>query len=104
MPRLKNKLPVPRLNRPSGRARLRLNGRDVWLGKFGSPEAQAAYDRIVSEWLANGRSLPPAPSQVSETVPETVSETVPVTREETKPPDPVASITIADLVDTFNAW
>lgn len=25
-----------------------------WLGRFGSPEAQAAYDRLIAGFLANG--------------------------------------------------
>ena len=41
------------LHRPSGQARVRIDGRDHYLGKFGSPEAQARYDLLVSDWLRN---------------------------------------------------
>jgi integrase len=34
-----------------------LCGRDLYLGKFGSRESLAEYDRIIAEWLANGRTL-----------------------------------------------
>jgi integrase len=34
---------------------VRLGGRDHYLGKFGSPEATAEYQRLIAEWLANGR-------------------------------------------------
>ena len=44
----------PRLRRhkPKDRAYVRLNGRQVYLGKWNSPEAKAAYDRILREWRA----------------------------------------------------
>jgi integrase len=35
-----------------------MDGRDFYLGKFGSPESRAEYDRLLAEWLANGRRLP----------------------------------------------
>ena len=40
---------------PSNRARVRINGRDYWLGKWGSPEAKLAYDRLIVEYLATRR-------------------------------------------------
>jgi hypothetical protein len=50
--------PSYRLHRPSGLAVTTLNGRDVYLGRFGSPESRAEYDRLLMEWLSNGRRLP----------------------------------------------
>jgi hypothetical protein len=35
-----------------------LGGRSFYLGPHGSPESRAAYDRLVAEWLANGRRPP----------------------------------------------
>jgi hypothetical protein len=35
-----------------------LGGRDHDLGCHGTPESKAEYDRIVAEWLSNGRRLP----------------------------------------------
>jgi integrase len=35
-----------------------LNGRDVYCGRFGTPECEAKYHRTIAEWLANGRRLP----------------------------------------------
>ena len=43
------------LHRASGRAVVRLNGRDHYLGKFDSAESRAQYDRLVAEWLAMRR-------------------------------------------------
>lgn len=48
---------VPSLchHKASGKAVVRLSGVDHYLGAFGSPEAKAAYDRLIAEWLAAGR-------------------------------------------------
>lgn len=40
---------------------MRIDGRDHYLGAYGTPEAKAAYDRLIAEWLANGRRLPESP-------------------------------------------
>lgn len=47
--------PSYRLHRPSGCGVVTLSGEDHSLGKHGTPESRAKYDRLVSEWLANGR-------------------------------------------------
>jgi integrase len=54
---MSNRVPKPSLHRASGQAVVRLNGRDFYLGKFGSPGADAAYNRLIATWLANGRTL-----------------------------------------------
>lgn len=40
------------LHRPTGQARVRINGRDLYLGKFGSRESKAEYQRVIGDWLA----------------------------------------------------
>lgn len=52
------KTPSYRLHKPTGRAVVTLDGRDLYLGRFGSPESRAEYDRTIVEWLSNGRRLP----------------------------------------------
>jgi hypothetical protein len=47
--------PSYRLHKPSGQAVVTLNYQDKYLGPHGSPESRAAYDRLIAEWLANGR-------------------------------------------------
>jgi integrase len=59
--------PSYRLHRPSGQAVVTLNGRDIYLGKHGTPESRAEYDRRLAEWLASGRAAAPgADATVSE--------------------------------------
>jgi integrase len=60
MPRLGNRLPVPRLHKPSGQARVRLEGREYWLGRFGSPEAARGYAELLSRLAAGGSAEAPA--------------------------------------------
>jgi integrase len=57
--RPKGSVPSLQHHKPSGRARVTINRVDYWLGPWGSPEAQLAYDRLIAEFLANGRITPP---------------------------------------------
>ena len=52
------RVPSYRLHRPSGRAVVTLDGRDIYLGKYDTPESRAKYDRVVREYLENGRRMP----------------------------------------------
>ena len=65
MPRKPNSVPAYCLHRHSGKAIVRIAGRDYYLGPYGSPESRAEYDRVIAEWLASGRqdSSPTAPTQ-----------------------------------------
>jgi integrase len=54
--------PSYRLHKPTGQAVVTLDGRDVYLGRHGSPESRVEYDRLLAEWLVNGRRLPPPAS------------------------------------------
>ena len=54
-PRRHQQPPKIQLHKASGQARVRLSGKDYYLGPFGSDEAQANYDREVAEWLRRGR-------------------------------------------------
>ena len=60
MPTHLPKTPSLRHHKPSGQAVMTLNGRDVYLGPFGSPQSRSEYDRLIAEWLLNGRRLPVA--------------------------------------------
>jgi len=37
---------------------VRLNGKDFYLGKHGSPESRNKYNQLVSEWLTNNQQIP----------------------------------------------
>ncbi len=58
MPNLSNSVPKYRTHRASGQAVVTLNGRDIYLGPHGTKASKLEYDRLTSEWLANGRGLP----------------------------------------------
>lgn len=48
-------------NHSSGQARVTLNGFVHYLGKHGSRESRERYDRLIADWLTNGRHvMPPA--------------------------------------------
>ncbi|MDA0660789.1 MAG: site-specific integrase [Planctomycetota bacterium] len=55
MPRLTTSVPKYRKHH-TGQAFVRLSGRYVYLGKFGSHESKEAYNRVISEWTANHRN------------------------------------------------
>jgi integrase len=63
---------VPALShhKGSGQGVVRLSGRDVYCGKFGTPECQANYHRAIAEWVANGRRLPVGPDGDASAGPE----------------------------------
>jgi integrase len=50
--------PSYRKHKPTGQAVVTLNGRDIYLGRHGSKESKAEYDRLIAEWLVAGRRLP----------------------------------------------
>lgn len=40
------------LHRPTGQARVRIQGKDHYLGAYGSPESRERYDDLIAEWSA----------------------------------------------------
>lgn len=57
--------PSLRHHKASGQGFVELNGRRIYLGKYGLPATEQAYHRTLGEWLANGRRLPVAPDEIS---------------------------------------
>ena len=45
-----------------------LSGKRHYLGKYGSKASRTEYDRLVAEWLASGRQLPPTADETGLTV------------------------------------
>lgn len=54
----RNPVPAYRKHKPSGRAVVTLNGRECYLGPHGTEVSRNEYDRLIGEWLANGRRTP----------------------------------------------
>lgn len=52
------RVPGYRLHKATGQSVVTLNGRDHYLGKFGTEASHEAYRQLVATWLANGRRLP----------------------------------------------
>jgi integrase len=53
----RRKPPKYRLHKSSGQAVVTLSGKDFYLGRHRSEISRREYDRLVGEWLANGRRL-----------------------------------------------
>jgi len=64
MPRLTHINPAYRRHRASGQAVVSIAGRDHYLGPWKSKASMAEYDRVIGEWLANGRR--PSVSEISD--------------------------------------
>ncbi len=63
------KMPEIRLHKRSGNGRVFINGREYWLGPFGSPEARRRYEELIAAYVTSkGRSVEaaaPAPCRRS---------------------------------------
>ena len=62
------RVPKLTLHNTSGQARVRLGGRQVYLGKHGSPEATEKYHRLIAEYVRTGEvpeEARPAPAKVA---------------------------------------
>jgi len=57
MPTLTQSNPKYRKHRASGQAIVTLNGVDCYVGPHGTKASKAEYDRLIAQWLANGRTL-----------------------------------------------
>src|SRR5262245_32498561 len=62
--------PKYRLHRPSGQAVVTLEGHDFYLGPHGTASSRREYDRLIAEWLGNGRRLPGGEAEPSITIVE----------------------------------
>ena len=49
---LGNRVPSYLLHKPSGRARVRINGKDYYLGVFGSEESKREYGELIAKHAA----------------------------------------------------
>jgi integrase len=56
------RLPKYRHHKPKNLAVVRINGRDVYLGRYDSPESREKYNRVIAEWLTTGEAPAPKPA------------------------------------------
>jgi hypothetical protein len=57
MPRLISRNPAYRKHRASGQAVVTLDGKDFYLGPWNTKTSRNEYDRLIGEYLANGRRM-----------------------------------------------
>jgi len=61
-----NHVPKYRKHRSSGQALVTLGGRDYYLGPHGTKASKIEYDRLITEYLANGRQpLHTSPAEIT---------------------------------------
>ncbi|AWM41739.1 Phage integrase family protein [Gemmata obscuriglobus] len=65
MARPRNPVPKYLLHKPSGQARVRVAGRDVYLGPYGSAESKKEYERVLAELAAQAPAVAAAPTTKS---------------------------------------
>ncbi|MCE9552866.1 MAG: site-specific integrase [Planctomycetes bacterium] len=63
--RYRARTPSYRRHKASGQAVVTIEGKDFYLGLYGSKISHIEFDRIVGEWLAAGRRLPNDPFDVT---------------------------------------
>ena len=65
MPHLTGRVPKYSKHRASGQAVVTLDGRDFYLGPYGTAASKREYDRRIAEWIAAGQRLPSDPNQTT---------------------------------------
>jgi integrase len=69
--------PKYRLHKGSGQALVQINGKRVYLGKYGTEQSKERYRKLVAEWLASGqRPAVTSPTVSSRTTPVPVNELI----------------------------
>ncbi len=68
MPKLTKSTPKYRKHRATGQAVVSLNGKDFYLGPHGTKTSKTEYDRLIGEWLANGRTIPQSKGEITVTI------------------------------------
>ena len=59
----RHQVPACKLHKPSGQARVIIDGKHCYLGRFGTAESKGEYARLVAEWSASGSATPAAVTQ-----------------------------------------
>jgi integrase len=70
------RFPKYRHYKPKDLAVVRIDGRDIYLGKYNSAESREKYKRVIAEWLTTGTAPQPAASNVADPGGPTVNEVI----------------------------
>jgi integrase len=65
MPTIQNRVPKYCRHRASGQAYVCIEGRMIYLGRYGSAASREEYNRLIAEWLAGGRRLHTNPQTIT---------------------------------------
>jgi hypothetical protein len=79
MPRKPSRPPKYRHYKPKDLAVVRIDGRDHYPGKYGSPESHERYDRLIAEWLLSRQTKQGAnrsAASLAPATPPTVNELI----------------------------
>ena len=56
---MEKRTPAYCLHKATGQAVVRIDGRDCYLGTYGTEVSRQRYNQLISEWYANAQTLPP---------------------------------------------
>ena len=54
----KGTVPAYTLHKATGQARIRINGKDHYLGEYRSPESRERYSELIAQWQRQATSTP----------------------------------------------
>ena len=72
MPRLTIRTPKYRRHKASGQAVVTLAGRDIYLGRYGTPESKTEYNRSIAEWHNSSHQCQPKSASGGPTIDELI--------------------------------
>ncbi len=64
----KKNLPGYLKHKPTGQAYCKIDGKFIYLGKYGSKASRSQYEELIAKYLANGKKLPPTKPQDDTTI------------------------------------
>ena len=100
-------LPQPRLHASSGQARVRVHGKEIWLGRYGSAEAQRRYDQVIHQLLSERLGLQSLAETPAASPTESEGQQQACTPEpppKTMPPVDASAITVAEVCCEFFSY
>ena len=100
-------LPKITVHPRSGHARVRYNGKEIWLGKHGSPEAQQKYDRLIHEIVSSRLQIktpsvrtPVTPKQPAQNPAVKKTSVEELTLNPSTQPTPITVAEVLDVLET----